>query len=540
MSDPLGSRKGRVQYHSHRGREVLDESDIRGRLRAIQRAAPSPPVAPAADLADHLDDGFPGSPHDGPIAADSEPEDAPADGAVTDDEADDEAEGVPQPDRAGCSSPWDRVREQLHQSYLEQLVPNQLLHQQLCSAELQAYQQCNHVTHCRCTQCGNFTLHRAVLHTSQEHQPGGGGDEAAHTAQHLCYTVHLCTQLAIHELQVWPVQCSHCQYVHRIGALEFGCLPGTADGFTKQQRGVRFVWFSSDLLQHLDRAIFVEGDQSIYKYVETRQAGWLSNQQVMDLQLPDDSLLSAEAALPELPGSYKLQQLPVTADTLRRQLGDAVREYGRIRIVLETLPEQLPGYPHNPRVPCAACLPGEAHISFDMCFKLEQLKRKGFSLGGDDTADQRRFVSHAATIRTLAEIDGTMQQQHYLVPAAAAAVSQIPARVPDLCGASSAASEQGEEPRAGSAAGGGSESTAAAAAAPQAAGGGSSSSSARGAAGSGQEPPATDAPAPGAAATAAGADAAQGAAWACAGTCSRFTADTLAANAPKGVSRWSI
>jgi hypothetical protein len=116
---------------------------------------------------------------------------------------------------------------------------------------------------------------------------------------------------------------------------------------------VTAIWFSIGLLQHLDRAIFVEGDQSIYKYVETMQAVWLSSRQVMGLRPQDGGSVS----LPELPDSYKVQLLPVTADALRRQLGDAVREFGRVCTMLETLPEQLPGFPSVPGVPCAACLP---------------------------------------------------------------------------------------------------------------------------------------------------------------------------------------
>jgi hypothetical protein len=405
------------------------------------------------------------------------------------------------------------VRAKLQQQYLEQFVPNQLLHQQLCSAEARVYQQLSGgVLHCRCPDCSNFTQHMPVRSSSHEQD----GDRVQQSAPLSCYTVYLCTQLAIHELRMQPWRCAECGYAHRVGPLQLGCLPGTANAFTMQQTGMPLIWFSMDLLQHLDRAVFVEGDQSIYKYVEARQAGWLSNRHVMGLQPHDDGSIS----LPELPDSYKVQQPPVSADTIRRQLGDALREYGRIRTKVETLSEQLPGYPSKAGVPCPACLPGKAQISVDLCFKLEQVKRPGFTLDDEGAADQRRVVSHKATTDALAQIDCDMQQQQQqqqgLVPAAVAALKQIPARVPDLSARSSATGGGRDVAGLEAATGSGSGS------------GGLGSSSAAPAA----DATGVDATCP----AAAGGSAEESAEGACMETCSRFTADALTASVPKGVS----
>lgn len=514
MSD-LFKRLGKttIVYRSHRGRELITTDDLTRQLQTNQQAPAAPPAIAAADLGGDIDDTVPGSPDDGPGSTDNEADDAPAFGEVTDDEE----EGAPGP--VGSSNPWERVRQQLQQGFLEQLLPNQLLHKQLCSAELDVYQQRNTRMHCSCPDCNSFTPHRSVLSSSQE-----GGDENPRCAvQHMRYTVHLCTQLAIHQLEVWPVQCAHCHHVHRVGPLQLGCMPGTANAFTRQQTGVPLIWFSMDLLQHLDRAIFVEGNQSIYKYVETRQAGWLCSRQVMGLRPPDDDPLS----LPELPDSCKQQKLPVAADALRRQLGDAVREYGRARTMLETLPEQLPGWPLESEVPCAACLPDKAHLSYDMCFKLEQLGRKGFNLDAEVAADQRRIISHAATIDSLAQIDSIMQQQSRLEPAAAAALAQIPARVPDLRSTADTAREPGGVQGPGGSSGG----TGGSNASRSLGGGGGDISSNPGS--SSQASPAADGtmPAP------AGGNTAASGEGPCGGTCSRFAADTLEASAPKGVSQ---
>jgi hypothetical protein len=149
-----------------------------------------------------------------------------------------------------------------------------------------------------------------------------------------------------------------------------------------------------------------------------------------------------------------------------------------------------------------------------MCFKLELLKRGGYNMAFDAAADQRRIVSNTATIDGLAEIDGAVQQQQRLVQAAAAAVKQIPARVPDLSTGSSAPGSSG----------GGD-----AAVLQDATGGGSDGCDAAGTA-------ADEAGAEPASSTAAGDAAAGSDGGACVATCSRFAADTLAAATPKGVS----
>jgi hypothetical protein len=292
-----------------------------------------------------------------------------------------------------------------------QVVPNLALHQRLVAAEAQAYMEQAQDYHCCCPHCGSFTRHLGVAAA-----PGIAAPLA----------VHLCTQLAIHPLQLQPVQCTGCHALHYPTPPELRCLPGTANAFTQLRRDVVLVWFSYDLLQHVDSAVFVERDQSMYKYVEVRQPVWLSSHQARGWQPAADGSMD----MAELPPSYQGQQLPLTADALRRQLGAAAREYAYAQSMLDTLSEGLEGWPGKAN-PCAACHPAHVHLSFDMCFKVELLKRKGYSLDYPQPPNSRRFVSNAAAAAHLAAIDSDVQQQR-LSQQAAAAAAAVPARVPIL------------------------------------------------------------------------------------------------------------
>jgi hypothetical protein len=95
MADPYkAARKAKGIFISHHGRESVNLADVRRRLAGAQGVGfeqPAPAAAPdlddgSADGGD-LNDILLASPHGMDVSSDSEAEDAPAPGEVTDDEA---------------------------------------------------------------------------------------------------------------------------------------------------------------------------------------------------------------------------------------------------------------------------------------------------------------------------------------------------------------------------------------------------------------------------------------------------------------------
>jgi hypothetical protein len=392
---------------------ISDRGSYRARVRdviapVLQQPAPAgPPAADDGDLAELVPDAV------DQLAAEEqqehieqEEEEVP-EGAVTDDEDGDSSSS------SSSSTPFDSIRKQLRQDFLDQYGSNQVLHKFRCSQELAAYKQRTQRLLCRCSSCAQFT----------QHQPA---DEQRYTPQE----VYLCTQQAMHSYQAPMMACCSCGQRQRLRPLHVGCFPGcaSASGHRAGRDDVVPVWFSMDLLQHVDSSTYHKSDQSTYTYVQARQDGWLLSQQVSDLQERGDGSI----ALPVLPRSYQQQQLPLTADTLRRQLGAAVREYQYAMAQLVTLPEEIEGYPTGQQRPCAACTSGRCHLFYDMCFKLEWLKRKGFTISYQQPPSARRFVGNIRRSQLLEEIDGALQQQRQLVPVALAAAAAVPTRLPDL------------------------------------------------------------------------------------------------------------
>jgi hypothetical protein len=389
---------------------------------AVGAAAPSADVEPPAESHDAIDQWIAEESQEEPQLTDEE--EVPA-GEITDDEEGQEAGS------SGCN-PFDSLRPGLQQDFMDHHVSNLVLHKQRCSQELRTYSERTQQLLCRCQHCGDFQQHRPA--SEQQYEP---------------LQVYLCTQLAMHRFQAPMLVCCSCGSPQQLRPLHIGCFPGraSASGLRPGREDVTPVWFSLDLLQHVDSSTYHKADMSTYSYVEARREGWLLSQQVDGLE--DDE--GGRVALHELPDSYMQRQLPLTADTLRRQLADAVREYQYAMAALVTLPEDITGWPTGKKRPCAACKSGRCHLSFDMIFKLEWLRRRKYNLSYKQPANSRRFISNSERSDLLEEVDVALQQQRQLTPMAAAAAAAIPARLPDL----SQQVSQGEVQAAADAAAGG-------------------------------------------------------------------------------------
>jgi hypothetical protein len=427
-----------------RTRQLPNQYPRRGASR-VQRAEHPPTPAPAAALDQLLDQDLEEPPVD-EQHADMDAgcvSDAGSDAGLSaaedeDEDEDEDEEQAPAGQQAAAaastrpspSPALDNDRPQLQQQYFTQLLPNLQLHRQLMDAQAEVYRQLGRAPLCSCPHCHTFTQHTAV-----DTRPPR--------------TVFLCSLLAIQLLQVPAVQCGSCQHVHHPSPLVLGCVPGTANALgTNKKQGLP-VWFSMQLLQHADASEVEQRRHSNYGYVAALEHGWRTSMQAA--ALPAD----AATQLQGLPDGFASVELPLPLDTLRRQLAAALREWRYAHSRAITLPEQLPGYPTGPGQPCAACLPQELQLSYDMCFKLTLLGRKGYTTDYLQPDNSRVFqLSNAELQQQLAAVDSTMeQQQRALGPEAAAALAAPVARVPYL---PAAAATQGGGAAAAAAGSGGS------------------------------------------------------------------------------------
>jgi hypothetical protein len=384
---------------------------------------------PAADqlLEDHLQEPLLNQPlanMDGGLGSDAE---SLSSLSVTDDEDEEEGEQPPAGDqaaaagrrtRASASPALDKVRHEIQQQYFALLVSNLHLQQLLVAAEADVYQERARAPWCGCPRCGAFTQHSAV---------------DAHPGQ----PVYVCTLQAMHLLCFQPIRCSSCRYVQYLSPLVAGCMPGTANAMGANRKQGIPVWFSMQLLRHADASELEQRRHSNYAYVAAMECVWRSSMQVAGLPA------NAAMQLPSLPDSLQRDALPLPSDTLRRQLAAALREWRYVDSRAITLQEQLPDYPTGPEHPCAACLPQQMQLSFDMCFKLTLLKRKGYTTDYLQPDNRRVFrLSNAELRQQLLAVDSTMQQQQRtLGPEAAAALQEPVARVPHLPAATAAEGE---------------------------------------------------------------------------------------------------
>jgi len=336
-------------------------------------------------------------------------EEVPA-GEITDDEQGEEGASS---SSSSSGSAFDGLRQGLREDFMDHHVSNLVLHKQRCIQELRSFSERTQQLLCRCQHCGDF----------QQHQP-------ASEQQYEPLEVYLCTQLAMHRFKAPMLVCCGCGHPQQLRPLHISCFPGTASasGLRPGRADVRPVWFSLDLVQDVDSSTYHKADLSTYSYVEARREGWLLSQQVMGLVEEEGGWV----ALHELPDTYMQLQLPLTADTLRRQLADAVREYQYAKAALVTLAEEIPGWPTGKKRPCAACKSCRCHLSFDMIFKLKWLRRGKYTLSYQQPANSRRFISNSERSALLEQVDEALQQQRQLTPVAAAAAAAIPARLPDL------------------------------------------------------------------------------------------------------------
>lgn len=209
----------------------------------------------------------------------------------------------------GRKDPFAAIRPQLQEQQLSNFVSGQLLWQAQVAADLQPFADAVGQPCCYCPLCGSWGQHQAMSSGS------------------LPVAVLLCTGLAIHRISVQPlIRCSICSKAFRLSPLHVGCLPGTARAFTlRPRKGMQLLWFAQSLLAHLDTSHYKQGSSSIHTDTQLLFKQWERSAEAAGL--PDEQLRST-GCLEQLPTSAAA---PVSADSLRRQLGAALREYQYVR-----------------------------------------------------------------------------------------------------------------------------------------------------------------------------------------------------------------
>jgi hypothetical protein len=265
-----------------------------------------------------------------------------------------------------------------------------------------------------CSACSSLRWHERLL------CPGGT-------------QVWVYTQRGVHSVTLPVVTCLTCHQQQKVTPLHLACMPGTPAAWSAAPGS---AWFCMLLLRHLDQSTDEQRRLATNSYVDTQYSMWEYSMQLM--AIPP----AAAVRLHQLPAGMALAQVPLSKDSMRRQLSAAAREMQFLLTRAATLPEQLPGWGTGPRHPCAACLPGRMHLSVDGCCKLQWFKRSGYSLDYKQPDNTRLFVGNAEHTSRIQQVDAELEQ--HLTPAAqqlrSSVLSASPAQLPaDLAAVAAAA-----------------------------------------------------------------------------------------------------
>jgi hypothetical protein len=309
------------------------------------------------------------------------------------------SEDAEESSRAHQSSPFDAVRKAMTDSFISNFLCNVHLQQDFLKAEQDVIQQRVSSVACCCPNCSCLGPH-----TANQHDQVGAA------------TVVIVTFRSAHVVKLQRLACPQCKRYFMPTATQLNCIPGTANGFTLQRTfDIAPVWFQLELLSFLDAIQYHTKSAAIYSFVQSLVQQWEQQLRYQEAEaFVGNSLQQAGSAAGEpSPGTAARQppRLPVSVDTLQRNIGQALREYQFIMTRCETATERIDGWPLSARMPCAACVPGSIHVHYDMNFSLALRRRGKYGLDYQQPPNSRLFMKNADVLGFLDQLDKEQQQQ---------------------------------------------------------------------------------------------------------------------------------
>ena len=340
-----------------------------------------PIIGPSLELPSH-----PAAPAHDPFGS---PGDSPPEGFVGIDDIQDDEEEWFECQEDGPKEPFDSIREAITSFYTSHAAAVHGQVSALPQAERAAL--ADGMRRCRCQD------------------PGCGGDTEAIGASPV--TVCVLTMSSCHHIQLPKLRCKQCLLHFYPNALQLGCMPGNVNAWHLRLPGVPILWFHIGLLQQIDSLMWHAKLAAMWSTAKALLAAWellqpLAAYEQQQQVTSDDGRQCCTPPLRALAEACLFLSVQETSakpqlDQLRRQLGDALREYQYLDTHARTLVEQLKGWPLGPQEPCAACAGyrkqhGYMHtLQFDCCFKLVLYCWRRYVLRYPAPANRRLFADNA-------------------------------------------------------------------------------------------------------------------------------------------------
>lgn len=369
MADQYTS--GKIRYNGQKGRFQLGAyTPINNKRQktnvAPRRASPEPvsPQSPGRIEDTFSDDDGPPSPHGG-----AGPEEV-------DDLIDyEETDGQPVPHNPSPCK-LEKVREEMAGSFFANILSNARRQKDLVEAERSAISSQSSDPCSRCPNCG----------TQGGHSP----------TEAIGAKVLVATLTALHDIELRQLRCCSCKGLFMLKPTQVACIPGSMNAWTLSRLKtcgdvpLRPLWFHMDLLSFLDDHHYHAKSSSIYSFVQVLEAQWLRAQEACQ---------GVEAT-----GDGWQPTLPLSMDTVRRQIADALREYQHLLTMCDNVSEtlQLDGWPNTKHNPCSACDPRAMHVHFDLCFGLPMLRRS-YAIEYQQPPNSRLVVANSEVLQALKE-----------------------------------------------------------------------------------------------------------------------------------------
>ena len=301
-------------------------------------------------------------------------------------------------------SPFDGIRDQLEASFKKAFTANVRRQSEVVACERETLEKQSRSP--ECPQCSSNGPHDS---------------SGAFGATVLVATCH-----SLHEIQLNPLRCSNpeCSFTFMQRPTDLACIPGSANGFTlKRTSDQKPLWFHVSLLSFVDSSMYNAKTTSVYSTIKTLEGQWLQLLRQEEVLNNMDSLQQVAAATGAVAaaGVYELEgvakpahlapKLPVTTDTLNRNLGAALVEYRYLLARCQRVAEEVPAWPLAQHQPCSACIPGSTHVHYDMCFTLRCLGNRYTNLHYIPPDNRRLFVDNSRVQESIGRVDEQQQEE---------------------------------------------------------------------------------------------------------------------------------
>ena len=357
-------------------RELRERIEARFAAAAAAAAVPVSPASPAGDgnLDSAATNPAPQSPQ--------QPISEAVGGDISGDEVADDLGGG---SAIGSARGLGKVRGDIAGSFFADFLSNQQRRMDLVVAEKVALEAQLIDPKSRCPKCSAT----------------GGHSETGSQAG----VVLVATLAALHEIELRCLRCSNveCRFLFVVKPTQLACMPGSQNAWTLSRTSdIKPLWFHMDLLSFLDSHHYHAKSSSLYSFVQVMEEQWLRAREMAH------SLSSEDGQ-----EGWQPQCLPVSMDTVRRQMGDALREYQHLLTMCDNSVETLglDNWPNNRHNPCSACDPKAMHVHFDLCFGLPMLRR-AYTLKYDQPPNTRLIVPNSKVQQVVQDQPLGDGQQH--------------------------------------------------------------------------------------------------------------------------------